>query len=30
VVAHWQVDVVGGTLLSGDERTELLRAVGFE
>jgi SAM-dependent methyltransferase len=29
-IARWQVHLFGGTLLSGDERTELLRAAGFE
>ena len=29
-IARWQVHVFGGTLLSDHERTELLRAAGFE
>ena len=29
-IARWQVHLFGGTLLSDDERTELLRAAGFE
>src|SRR5215472_4190580 len=29
-IARWQVNVFGGTLLSDHERTELLRAAGFE
>ena len=29
-IARWQVHLIGGTLLSDHERTELLRAAGFE
>ena len=29
-IARWQVHLFGGTLLSGHERTELLRTAGFE
>lgn len=29
-IARWQVHVFGGTLLSSDERAELLQAAGFE